>query len=1055
MNKLLQHIIDAGDVDHRVLPGLQKMQKGGTDWLSKYKQDLKNMPNVNLSSNDNIPRQPAYVKEYEQQQQFLKNKKEREQKELLEREFNNRTYISQDRSTPASREADRQRRLEAQRQEAMANSELAQTFGSFTPSGNNSAAGAVAANQFVKTVPIILAGAAGASALPSVLAGLNAPIAGVAGLTGTNLINAGFAYQGAKNIPNVASSIKKAYQNPTWGNVGNAALETGVTALDMTPFAAEAAPAIKQAGRAVKNVYNTVATGESALPIAWKSSAKGLSQEASDVMFKGIANTNKLSDADRALLLNYQYDSKPFTGRGILGVNQEKRQALNNIINNNELNFNNNAILTRRFNPENKSLGAEFINNNLNLGSRPTSFSAGIGLPNYNSGAVDRLVVPNRYAKKMGSNLLANEYGIPSNKTFDLLNGDVQNFAAARGVMPDDIINAEREVIGTGLDFKRIGKVRNDIGGYDHIVKPRQNSMPSGQAFGPSDSNSGLLNYLKNTDGTVINPLGVAADHAIGAYKGLYNQGRALLKGIPRRPFFESFPITEAQKAKVMGMQDQALKDATDFTNDYWYGNSSTDIRPILEQKMREILPDLKMASNQNNLERTINGVDNPLNPFTNTNDILVKNTTFGKGREGLTNDVINYLDQKRGIIGGVNDPVSGTSITLRNSGKYYKSPKEIANIVAHESGHTAQKFGVLSKQQAPGLLNTPSKSWGEVATQYDPKYDYFTSNPDTELGRRFKDALVEPKKSWNPFDKQTWRSSPNELHSELMAGKYNLYKQAQREGISAEEAMNRVTNPMGRELNWLLENKNLNTHFKPTTPHEEKLNLLKLLPAAIPAVGAAAAMGAKEQKYGGENNMFRVFAQDGTEYKGSSIVDYLATKGYSGNKAFRKGLAEKYGVEDYNYSAAKNTELLNKLRENDDLLEKEYEQTQAPIAVEKMMQMEQRQSAPVRNTQPLYRPSFMDEEIPKTKVNMSLQPKVVYDKFSLTPKMVIPMPVTPRAAVVNTPAPVVQPTVTPTPQINIPKFDPYSFMRSGVKNPVVAIILFNSRDELLHRSNW
>ena len=65
MNKLLQHIIDAGDVDHRVLPGLQKMQKGGgTDWLSKYKQDLKNMPYVNLSSNDNIPRQPAYVKEY-------------------------------------------------------------------------------------------------------------------------------------------------------------------------------------------------------------------------------------------------------------------------------------------------------------------------------------------------------------------------------------------------------------------------------------------------------------------------------------------------------------------------------------------------------------------------------------------------------------------------------------------------------------------------------------------------------------------------------------------------------------------------------------------------------------------------------------------------------------------------------------------------------------------------------------------------------------------------------------------------------------------------------
>ena len=29
MNKLLQHIIDAGDVDHKILPGLHKMQTAG------------------------------------------------------------------------------------------------------------------------------------------------------------------------------------------------------------------------------------------------------------------------------------------------------------------------------------------------------------------------------------------------------------------------------------------------------------------------------------------------------------------------------------------------------------------------------------------------------------------------------------------------------------------------------------------------------------------------------------------------------------------------------------------------------------------------------------------------------------------------------------------------------------------------------------------------------------------------------------------------------------------------------------------------------------------
>ena len=948
MNKLLQHIIDAGDVDHRVLPGLQKMQKGGdTDWLSKYKQDLKNMPYVNLSSNDNIPRQPAYVKEYEQQQQYLKNKKEREQKELLQRQLDNRTYISQDNRTAGQRENDRLRLLEAKRQEAMGNSELAQTFGSFTPSGNNPAAGAVAANQFVRTVPIILAGAAGASALPSVLAGLNTPIAGVAGLTGTNLINAGFAYQGAKNIPNVARSIKDAYQNPSLSNVGNAALETGVTALDMMPFAAEVAPGVKAAVNASKE--------SGLLSNSWKVNPRAYQYNLPEnVMYRGLGEEG-MKDALASGVFRAKQNVQPsMQGRFDMSKQFSK------------------AYFSPKFNVAD-SYGQGYI----------------AEVPR------DATTWGNRYA---------------NGKTWSQ-------------IAQSDIPTSQGRILQ-----------KDWLQGYKPVEVPSNI-----QNFGPSNSNSGLLNYLKNTDGTVINPLGIAADHVIGAYKGLYNQGRALVKGIPRRPFFESFPITEAQKAKVMGMQDQALKDATDFTKDYWYGNSSTDIRPILEEKMREILPDLKMASNQNNLERTINGVDNPLNPFTNTNDILIKNTTFGNGREGLTNDVISYLDQKRGIIGGVNDPVSGNSITLRNSGRYYKSPKEIANIVAHESGHTAQKFGVLGKQQAPGLLNTPSKSWGEVATQYDPKYDYFTSNPDTELGRRFKDALVEPKKSWNPFDKQTWRSSPNELHSELMAGKYNLYKQAQRQGISAEEAMNRVTNPMERELNWLLENKNLNTHFKPTTTHEEKLNLLKLLPATIPVAGAAAAMGAKEQKYGGENNMFRVFAEDGVEYKGPSIVDYLATKGYSGNKAFRKGLAEKYGVEDYNYSAAKNTELLNKLRENDDLLQKEYEQTQTPVPVERIMQMEQRQTAPVRNTQPLYRPAFMDQEVPKTKVNFSLQPKVVYDKFSLTPKMVIPMPVTPRRAVNNTPAPVVQPVAAPTPQVNIPRFDPYSYMTSGVQNPVVA----------------
>lgn len=80
--------------------------------------------------------------------------------------------------------------------------------------------------------------------------------------------------------------------------------------------------------------------------------------------------------------------------------------------------------------------------------------------------------------------------------------------------------------------------------------------------------------------------------------------------------------------------------------------------------------------------------------------------------------------------------------------------------------------------------------------------------------------------------------------------------------------------------------------------------------------------------------------AEDGLEYKGHSIVDFLATKGYSGKKAFRKELAQKYGIEGYDFSAKKNIELLNKIKESEDVL-REYQPSFAPISVEEMEEKE------------------------------------------------------------------------------------------------------------------
>ena len=202
-----------------------------------------------------------------------------------------------------------------------------------------------------------------------------------------------------------------------------------------------------------------------------------------------------------------------------------------------------------------------------------------------------------------------------------------------------------------------------------------------------------------------------------------------------------------------------------------------------------------------------------------------------------------------------------------------------------------------------------------------------------------------------------------------------------------------------------------------------------------------------KEEEEFANGGLFKVFAQEGLEYKGPSIVDYLATKGYSGNKTFRKGLAEKYGIEGYDYSAAKNTELLNRLRENDDLLEQNYQPTQAAIPVERMMEMESQaraarqaaaQSAPQQPTQrPVnpgnyytYSPDYGDMRIPQPKINTSLQPKVKYDKFSLSPQMVIPLPFgfgkqTP-SEIPNSEITDPVRNVSPRPKLNLPQYNPF-----------------------------
>jgi hypothetical protein len=322
-------------------------------------------------------------------------------------------------------------------------------------------------------------------------------IAGVPAVS--TALAAGFGAHGVYSIPNT-------YRN--WVAAANPNNETtwqdslGTTALNALDFWGTG-QVLKQGSR----LYNTVATGQSALPIAWKSQAVGLSQEASQKMFNSLVNSGKLTDAERALIVEYQHHSRAFTGRGV-PVNLEKQQALNNIINKYNLSVGENTLLTRRFNPDNNSLGATLENGRLNFGNRPTSFSAGIGIDGYNSGAVNRLVIPSKYVQKMSGNFLANEYGNLSDDALNLMSNETKEFSKWIGDKKS-IINAEKEVIGTGLDFKRIGKVKNDIGGHDWIVRPSKQvpkQLPgSPNAVASSDNvGKGIKQTSNKIDQTII-----------------------------------------------------------------------------------------------------------------------------------------------------------------------------------------------------------------------------------------------------------------------------------------------------------------------------------------------------------------------------------------------------------------------------------------------------------------------------------------------------------------------------------------------------------------------
>lgn len=196
-------------------------------------------------------------------------------------------------------------------------------------------------------------------------------------------------------------------------------------------------------------------------------------------------------------------------------------------------------------------------------------------------------------------------------------------------------------------------------------------------------------------------------------------------------------------------------------------------------------------------------------------------------------------------------EPYIDEPILIERLEKIRENPTELAGVNAHEIGHDYQKF---------------FQNWGRLITEYDPKKAYQSSHSKNKLAKRFQDAMVKGKNLTKDELKkgdhktETWLSSPNELHSELMKARYNVYNKfkAEQPEISQRDIINWIkkSEASGDDNIFDLYIYALNPHFKPETTNAERKALIKLLPALIPAAGSGVIEGMDNEmpqnKYGG-----------------------------------------------------------------------------------------------------------------------------------------------------------------------------------------------------------
>ncbi len=178
-------------------------------------------------------------------------------------------------------------------------------------------------------------------------------------------------------------------------------------------------------------------------------------------------------------------------------------------------------------------------------------------------------------------------------------------------------------------------------------------------------------------------------------------------------------------------------------------------------------------------------------------------------------------------------------SIITENQHFYNVSDNSVANTIAHETGHDIQKFG----------------NWSELIDNYNPDLQYFTTHGNNPLSKQFQDALIIPAAPVNGrMSHNTWLSSGKELHSDLMAERVKMIKDLHSDPKTAVGKFRQNEDQMNEMI---LNRGSLNRFFKPGTSDETKKKLLRMLPVAIPAIGAGMAL--QEKQNGGLSDEWEI----------------------------------------------------------------------------------------------------------------------------------------------------------------------------------------------------